>query len=95
MSTHPSSEIAWKSDTIAHGIESKEVMPPHIAAIQGDEKRRKAFQAYQGNDEEKKARSRDGQHAAALARLEAPTGCWLAAPLKLPRASSCLSSSNA
>ena len=74
---------------------TKEVMPPHIAAIQGDEKRRKAFQAYQGNDEEKKARSRDGQHAAALARLEAPTGCWLAAPLKLPRASSSLSSSSA
>jgi len=74
---------------------TKEVMPPHIAAIKGEEKRRKAFQAYQGNDEEKKARSRDGQHAAALARLDASPGCWLAAPLKLPRASSSLSSSSA
>ena len=27
MSTHPSSEIAWKSETIAHGKLSKEVMP--------------------------------------------------------------------
>ena len=90
---------------------TKEVMPPHIAAIQCasctlrrsacekrcaacKEKRRKEFQAHQGKEEQKAARSRAGSKAVALANLPAPPGCWLAAPLKLTGTGSAFPSSS-